>query len=202
MSDRITFGVQHPEAAALLTGSDWVHIACQETRILDETWHAGRYAPNPHEEPVVWRYARHPLQTSRGVDRWHTVLACLLLTRTSRVRAEPVFHRLVMAGGPCAVAALERTTLARQLRPLGLVKRRPRWVRLAAEFFCDARHHDWVDRPIEEIASLPGVGPYALDALRLFHGDWADPDWRPDDAVLLRALALRWFYAGAYRIRG
>ena len=107
---------------------------------------------------VQQRYADEP---------WKLLVACIMLNQTTAEQARPVLEELFTRyPTPQHVCYARAHELIQLLRPCGLYEQRAgRLVALTTEIVKrQVKGEDWEKR----VAELPGVGPYALEAWRMF----------------------------------
>lgn len=105
-------------------------------------------------------------------DPWKMMIVCILLNQTSRKQVEPLLDELFEKYPDAhAMAGAEAFALADTVRTCGLQQRRARnmimfsvaWWKMEE----NADYESWPP-PWHEIASMPGIGPYALDSYKYF----------------------------------
>jgi methyl-CpG-binding domain protein 4 len=85
---------------------------------------------------------------------------------------------------PESIVQEKEAKIVEHLKPLGLANIRAKNLKKMAEV--------WVRHPpksFHEISNLPGVGPYAVDAYRIFVN--GEKNLRPDDEILRAYLSTR-----------
>jgi|FLYL01.1.fsa_nt_gi A/G-specific adenine glycosylase len=115
-------------------------------------WHSssGRSFP--------WRARGNPFEV---------LLAEVLLQRTQAPQVAQYYETIVTRfPNPEALRAASVDTIAETIRPLGLAKRAPLLKRLGEDL--SERFSGEVPRDVEQLASLPGVGPYIAHATACF----------------------------------
>lgn len=145
------------------------------------------------------------------------LIAVRLLNVTTGKAAIPVFCKIIsrwptpqdlVHGRSCYCVCLlygaddkipaPQNELVELLRPLGLYNKRARWLKDVSERFledrptpcCPGTPSDECIAPAEPHLYYPGVGPYALDSLRIFCVGDKD-EWKrvmPQDKELVRYL--------------
>lgn len=104
------------------------------------------------------RFDMHPLQLGMGGSPWRVGVACILMNRGKRERAEPALRELLRQWpGPEYLA--RAVFPACLLQSLGFQNHR---ARLLARFSVE-----WLGDWWEDMRELPGVGAYAADAVGL-----------------------------------
>ena len=110
------------------------------------------------------QYQTFPWRTPE--DKWHGLLAEVLLQRTRAKNVVPVYKRLVkLYPTPEDLASSRLSDLEKLLYPLGL-KWRAKFVQSLAKSLTV------IGSPpdnLQDLLSLPGVGPYAANAFLAFH---------------------------------
>lgn len=128
-----------------------------------------------------WTASLLPVQLGMAGDPWRVLVACTLLNKVRIATARPAI-KVLADRSPVDVAEADPVWLIGMLFPLGLAVRRASTLISLARTF--------PSRSWATAAELPGVGPYALDALRIFC--LGDLRGRPTDRILsafLRAVA-------------
>lgn len=113
--------------------------------------------------------------------RWHGLIAEILLQRTRAENVIPVYRAFITSFPTLkrfAEASVEE--IEQIIWPLGLRWRAPLLEALGRQLYERGR----VPTSIEELTSLPGVGPYVAAAWLSFHGDGR--------GVLIDANVVRW----------
>lgn len=101
------------------------------------------------------------LQTGMQGDPWRVGIASILLHQTTRRQAQLGLRRLLERWStPALLAKAEDWEVAIAVRACGLQTRRARYL-IGFSYELLYRAHG-------EARQLPGVGPYVLDALKLF----------------------------------
>jgi A/G-specific adenine glycosylase len=118
-----------------------------------------------NQRDFPWRASRNP---------FHVLVAEILLQRTASGKVEPVW-REVLRRYPTAghLRRARETTLAQLIRPLGLIQRSGQLRRLALDL--EVRYGGEVPDKLQDLLSLPGVGPYIASAVRSLAFETSDP---------------------------
>lgn len=130
----------------------------------------------PPDSPVSF------VQQELRPDEWRVLVGCALLNRTTHVQARPALKRLFdLWPTPTELASANEEDVAEVIRACGLYRARSR--RLIA---LSAAYRTGMTRA--EQSSLPGVGKYAMDSLRLFID--GDTSVEPTDKELKKYKAF------------
>lgn len=123
-----------------------------------------------------------PVQSGLRGEPWRILVACAMLNQTSIRAARPVLKQVLAVWPTPAHAALAPLPKLRSIiTPCGLqTVRAKRLIEMSMRFM--TKGWDWA-------RDLPGVGRYALDALRIFVDD--DLTVEPDDKVLRMYVEMR-----------
>lgn len=143
-------GGRRPPTSLIVDAMDARTIKAIRTRLV--TWY------RRHGSDLPWRRTRDP---------YALLVAEVLLQRTPRARVAPVFSTIVKqfpTVGHLAAASVE--DIHASLAPLGLVRRADRLV--AAARAAVERHGAIIPDRLDDLESLPGVGPYVARAVLCF----------------------------------
>lgn len=149
-----------PSCAKLL-----LNTSCREIVYLDEygdsagldMWvRAGRLAVRHGGEPPMIQ--RDLVRLFRDeLDEWRVVVACVCLNLASARVARGIVMRLLNRWPRPALMGEAGSDLERVLKPLGLSEKRAHYLRSVGR--------DW---GIVQLEDLPGVGPYAVESVKVF----------------------------------
>lgn len=119
---------------------------------------AGRLARQfDGEPPMIQRDIVRLFGEGDPLNEWRVVVACVCLNLAPATTGRGIIMRILAKWPRPELMANAGENLEELLRPLGLSKRRGASLRCIGA--C------WGDRPLE---SLPGVGPYAIESVRVF----------------------------------
>jgi methyl-CpG-binding domain protein 4 len=110
------------------------------------------------------------LQETLKDDAWKRLVSCVLLNITTRKQVDGVIDKL-FERFPNAVRMQAATDeeIGEIIRPCGLWRKRADTLRRLSGGWTSARRtYPYGEVPAEEVARMPGVGPYALDSYRWF----------------------------------
>ncbi|MGH2505038.1 MAG: hypothetical protein ACRDID_21215 [Ktedonobacterales bacterium] len=114
-----------------------------------------------HARVFAWRQQHDP---------YAVLIAELMLRRTQARQVEPVYIRFLQTyPNPLALAHAEMAKVAEALAPLGLAWRADNFIPLAR--LLEEQHAGHVPCERDALLTLPGVGPYVADAVRVFACD-------------------------------
>lgn len=114
------------------------------------------------EPPMVQRDIVSLFGRGDPLNEWRVVVACVCLNLASARVARGIIMRLLAMHPTPGSMAQAGPELERALRPLGLAERRSHHLH--------ALSREWGVTPL---AQLPGVGPYAVDSVKVFcRGDY------------------------------
>ncbi|KAH0836505.1 hypothetical protein J3R83DRAFT_8143 [Lanmaoa asiatica] len=176
---------------------------------MDESRRITRWynSPGLFDDLMIMLRRLKPILVQESVrsDPWKVLIAVRLLNVTTGKAAIPVFCKIISRWPtPQDLVHAPQDELVELLRPLGLYNKRASWLKDVSERFLEDRQ-----APSRSLASLlseegtvpdapwlhyPGVGPYALDSLRMFCASDKDA-WKrvmPRDKELVRYLRWRW----------
>jgi A/G-specific adenine glycosylase len=111
-----------------------------------------------HFQPYAWRFSS---------NRWHALVAEVLLLRTRASSVAPVYAKLIEEF-PTAQAISQAPTdrISAILAPLGLRWRTQRLIELSTAV---SKREDHIPETVEELEKLPGVGQYVSAAFLSLH---------------------------------
>ncbi|KAG6374814.1 DNA glycosylase [Boletus reticuloceps] len=173
---------------------------------LDESRRTWYDNPELFDDLMIMLRRLKPILVQETVrdDPWKVLIAVRLLNVTSGKAAIPVFCKIMSRWPtPQDLMQASQDELVELLRPLGLYNKRARWLKEISERFLEdqakwscSRMSLLDDYTISGVPHLqyPGVGPYALDSLRIFCSGDVDA-WKhvmPRDKELVRYLRWRW----------
>jgi A/G-specific adenine glycosylase len=103
------------------------------------------------------------------VEAQKIVVAEVLLQSTFAEKVEPVFANLITEyPTPVELAKADEQELADLLEPLGLQNRKARWLISIGDLAAE----EGIPTSYDELLNLPGLGPYAANAVLCFgHGE-------------------------------
>ena len=111
------------------------------------------------------------LQEIHRNDPWKLLVSCVLLNITNRDQVDGVVNELfTLWSSPQEMAKARKEELAEAIRPCGLQNRRAEvLIELSRAYLSLIRdlRSSWPPS-LEEVAQMPGVGPYALDSYSTF----------------------------------
>ncbi|KAF8141858.1 DNA glycosylase [Boletus edulis] len=170
---------------------------------LRRTWYDN---PGLFDDLMIMLRRLKPILVQETVrdDPWKVLIAVRLLNVTTGKAAIPVFCKIMSRWPtPQDLMHASQDELVELLRPLGLYNKRARWLKEVSERFLEDQAQWSCSRmPLLEYSTIsgvphlqyPGVGPYALDSLRIFCSGGVDA-WKhvmPRDKELVRYLRWRW----------
>ncbi len=112
---------------------------------------------------VEWyrKHGRHDLPWRRTRDPWQTLLACMLLRKTTSKQVAKVFPGIVARfPKPEALAQAPEDEIKRLIAPLGMEHKRAKLLKELAQQIVE-RFGGAIPSKLEELKSLPGVGDYS-----------------------------------------
>lgn len=129
-----------------------------DSKGLDLWVQSGRLAVRfDGEPPMIQRDLVRLFGTDDPLNEWRVVVACVCLNLCSATVARGVVMRILNRWPKPSLMARAGDDLERILKPLGLAERRASFLRGIAK--------DW---GIVRLEDLPGVGPYAIESVRVF----------------------------------
>lgn len=134
------------------------------------------HALHEASQGLALRFDLRPVQLGLANDPWLVVVACQLLNQTSIAQARSAVAEFAARYRvPARLAVEGPEALLPLLTPLGLWRRRSERLHLLSMA--------WYSRKWRHAHELPGVGPYALDAVRMLcFEDFSGPE--PQDGVM------------------
>jgi A/G-specific adenine glycosylase len=112
-----------------------------------------------------WESNRRNFPWREDLDPFHLLVAEVLLQQTPAWKVGPAYTELIRRWpSATALAAAPVDEVTSVIRPLGLIARGPRLVRLASAVAAMGR----VPREVKDLSGLPGVGEYVAKAVRVF----------------------------------
>ncbi|RMG36589.1 MAG: A/G-specific adenine glycosylase [Methanobacteriota archaeon] len=117
-------------------------------------------------------YGRKDLKWRKTSDPWKILLAEILLRKTTARQVIPVYTELEVLSLR-ELADIPEEILENILKPLGIYRERARLIKKTAQIVLEAG----IDKLEDEqfLLSLPGIGPYAANAVLCFAFDKAKP---------------------------